>query len=575
MEQMCSTRSTKGSGRCFAMGPVFASIMAIILSGFLVYSNSLNGAFIWDDDILIRNNDYIKDWFHPGEIFREDIGAGSGVKYGYYRPLYILTFVLDYSLWGLNVGGYHLTNIVLHILVALSVYWLATLLYGNKTLSLFTGLLFVLHPIHTEVVTYISGRDNSLVALFMLLCCILYLKSLPTPRRTFWVLMFLSYTLALLSRENALIVPGLVLAYHYVFRKKIEARVFLSLIGVTFIYVLSVLYLLPSSSLKSVLVPPLWVGTVYKRLPGFFVAVANYVRLLILPFHQHIEYGDRVFGYADPRVLLGFMITVLLLMCAVRKRNSSPLLSFAVLWFFVALLPSCNLYTSQQNYMAERYLYLPSIGFFLLVGKSVVWISRKKEGKFFAVALMVGLSVFYACLTVRQNEYWREPVSFYTRTLHYTPDSARAYNNLGNVYAETGRYEEAIALHRKAIVLRPHYAQAYYNLGNEYVEVGEKKLAVAAYKKATEINPDYAKAHNNLGIVYGSLGKREEAIAQFQKAVEINPRFALAHNNLAVAYYSIGEYDLAVKHCDRATELGLRVHPGFREFLERYRGQRE
>ena len=163
---------------------VFLSVILIILLGFAAYGNSFNNEFVWDDKNLIGNNAYIKDLSHMLSIFSKDLGAGSGKEYNAYRPVQLITYVIDYSLWKLNVRGYHLTNILLHICVALGIYCLINVLFHNNFLSLLTGSFYVVHPIHTEAVTYISGRADSLALLFMLLCALCYSRY---PRACPWV----------------------------------------------------------------------------------------------------------------------------------------------------------------------------------------------------------------------------------------------------------------------------------------------------------------------------------------------------------------------------------------------------
>jgi len=184
---------------------ILLSVILIIVLGFTVYNNSLNNVFFWDDRILIEENEYITSWSYILRIFTKDIGGGAGKQYTFYRPFQIFTYMIDYSIWGLNARGYHFTNIVLHITAALSIFWLINIVFKDNFLSLLTGAFFVVHPIHTEAVTYISGRADSLALVFALLCVIFYVKSLSYKRSGAFCLMVLSYVFALLSKENSLI----------------------------------------------------------------------------------------------------------------------------------------------------------------------------------------------------------------------------------------------------------------------------------------------------------------------------------------------------------------------------------
>ena len=209
----------------------------IILLGFTVYANSLKGGFIWDDAALVRDNAFIKDWSKAGHLLVENIGSGAFTEFSSYRPLQMLSYSLDYSVWKLDVFGYHLTNILLHLLSALLVYWLISLLFSKPSLSFLTSILFVAHPVHTEAVSYISGRSDTLCAIFMLLCLVYYIKEGSLGNGMVSLLIPLTYVLALLSKEYALITPALLLVYNYSFKKKIPVKYFSAIVGISFIYV--------------------------------------------------------------------------------------------------------------------------------------------------------------------------------------------------------------------------------------------------------------------------------------------------------------------------------------------------
>jgi len=544
----------------------FLSVALIAAVGFAVYVNSLKGEFVFDDHILVRDNSYIKDWSNFGKVLVSSVGSGSMRHYGSYRPLQMITYMVNYSLGGLKVEGYHLGNILLHILAALSLFWFINVIFGDTLLSLFTSLLFVSHPIHTEAVTYISGRADSLSALFMLLCFIFYLKNLQKKNIILAVLMVLSYILALFSRENSLMLPVLLLVYHYSFGQKIKKSLFITILAPVFAYILLRLTLL-----KAALTAATLNTTLLQRIPGFFTAITDYFRLLIAPLGLHMEYGDKLFSFAEPKAVLGVVILLFLLVYAFIKRKSLKLVTFSILWFFTALLPSSNLYPLNA-YMAEHWLYIPSIGFFLALSAGIAYILRKEKFKTSAIIIFVSLLAVYSYLTVKQNSTWVEPEFFYKRTLRYAPDSSKSYNNLALIYAAKGQRKELLPLLEKAIEIRPHFAEAYNNLAIIYRETGEKEKAVALYKKALKYNPNYASViYYNMALVYGDMGQSQEQIDSYKKAIEINPRFAAAYYNLAEAYYDVEEYDLAVSYCDKAVALGHRPSLEFLKLIHPYR----
>jgi len=539
-------------------------VVLIIVAGFSTYGNSLDGAFVWDDDPLIENNAYIKNWANISKIFTRDIFRGGGIETNYYRPLQMITYMIDYSIWRLDVRGYHLTNILLHIFVALAIYWLINILYDDRVLSLFAGLLFVVHPIHTEAVSYISGRADSLVALFMLLSFISYIKYIRSGSVYLYIFMLLSYILALLSRESGLVLPAVLILYHYVFvseggffgeKDMIRLKGFLSILCVAIVCIA-----LRFTLLRFI---PVYAGsstTLLQRLPGSFVALARYVRLLFLPFDLHMEYGDRLFDPTTLSAIAGGVIAVLLLFYAIRKRHTDRLIFFSLAFFFITLLPSSNLYPIGA-YMSEHWLYVPSIGFFVIVANVLnrIYRYRDKNYRTFAIAAIIGLLVFYSYLTIRQNTYWREPIVFYERMLRYAPESFKTYNNLGKAYYYIGRRDDAIAIYEKVLELNPGYANAYNNLGVAYNNMGRRREAIGLYGKAIESKPDYAIAYTNLGNTYEGTGETEKAIDAYKRAIEINPDYAEVYNNLGNIYYNADKTGEAISLYERA----IRANPDY------------
>ena len=574
-------------------------VILIVALGFAAYANSFNNKFIRDDFILVKSNPQITSASGVMRYFTGRAAIGGRQKWSSYRPFQMLTYALDHFVWKLDVRGCHFTNTALHILVALALYGFINILYGDRILSLFAGALFVVNPLHTEAVTYISGRADSLSALFMLLSFILYIKFCRLKRGGIYALMLACYALAVLSRENSMVLLPLLLLYHYVFRKKFEARAFFPLLGIAALY-----GLLRATVLKSLFADVAYSSGLVVRIPGFFVAIANYARLLVLPFDLHTSYGLGLFRFSDPAAISGVLITAGLLIWAFRKRHAKAPVFFSVCWFFIALLPQSNLYPINA-FMAEHWLYLPSVGFFLVVAWFPASLYRRKSSKTFSLVLMAALLAFYVFLTRRQNEYWREPLAFYARTLKYAPDDYGEHVNLGLTYAGMGEMEKARSSFEKALALNPKYADAHYNLGKLQYERGEKEKAIASFRKTTELNPVHAEAHHNLGNAYHDAGRTEEAIDQYEKVIRINPYYADAYYalgnayyaagnrekasgfyekaleinpgdgevcyNLAVLYYQKKQYARAIKYCDRAARLGFEVDPKLFRLLSLFR----
>lgn len=251
-----------------------------------------------------------------------------------------------------------------------------------------------------------------------------------------------------------------------------------------------------------------------------------------------MEYGDKVFKFTDPAAVAGILIVASLLVSAFMMRKRSALTFFSIMWFIVTLLPVSNVYPVGA-YMAEHWLYLPSIGLFLVASSGLESLCKMKNLKAAAVGTIAMLIILSSYLTFKQNDYWKDPLPFYERTQQYAPDSMRANNDLAIAYQKEGRYDEAITI----------------------------------YEDMLGIDPKHPDVYVNLAAIYIILGKSEEAIELCNKAIGLEPNNATAHNNLAVAYYTKGRYDLAIKHCDLAIRYGYKVKQELFNLLEPHRGE--
>jgi tetratricopeptide (TPR) repeat protein len=587
--------------------PLFTMILiglCLLLMGFGMYSQALKGGFIWDEQFLVVNNSYIKGWPNIRDIFMKDVGAGAGVETNFYRPLQTISYALDHAVWGLNPLGYHITNILLHCIAAFCIYALLYILFGQWAVSLLAAVLFLVHPIHTSTVAYIASRADLLAAVFILICIISYVRRVSERTRFNGICFTLSYIFALLSKEYSLIIPALLLLYSFSAKKKLLRKECVLLAFISAIYAALRLTALrfPLAALD---MPPS--TTLLERLPGFFVALAEYIRLLVLPFHLHMAYEYRLFSFTDEKAMMGAAIFFFALWLALRTKNRRQIVSFSILWFFTALLPVSNL-LQVNAYMSEHWLYIPSIGFFLIAAYAIMRLYEAKKRRWISVACLCVIFVYFSALTFRQNSYWHDKITFNLKTLRYSPSSPKIYNNLCEAYKDNGDIARAIVACQTAISLKADFIPAYYNLADCYVRAGNSRQAQEAYEKlvaykadeplayfelgllhekkgefqaamqeyrrALAIDREYLQAYNNLAALYAEGGNTDEAIRLWNIAVEKDPGFAVAHFNLAVFYFQKKQYILAVKHCDAVISLGHNVDPAFLELLKPYRSQK-
>ena len=523
----------------------FLQFGLIALLVFIAYGPALNGKFIWDDYLLVKDNTLVTRLASIPSFFSGEVSSRPEGHTAFYRPLQMASYALDDRIWGLNPFGFHLGNILSHIFVAAALYGFIFFLFGRRTLAFLSALLFAVHPLHSEVVSYISGRADALAALFILLTLLFSLLEGPPP----WALSLivsLSYAVALCSKEYSLITPFLFLLTNAVRKKRPQDRKFLfpflSLLFLSLFYIFLRLAVLKIPS--SVVAP----STLLSRLPGACAALGSYVKLLLWPFGLHMEYGLRSFRFTDPPAVLGMicLCAMIFFIFKNRKDSNQKVAVFSTAWFLIALLPVLNLYPINA-YMAEHWLYVPSIGFFLILARGLVWLQDSKKGKKIGLIAACFLVFSYSFLTIRQSGYWMNPVGFAEKTLQYTPQSWRLYNEIGTEYLQAGNNLKAVEAFQKAVSLNPAAVGIYRNLGQAYFSLGRADNALASYESALKIKPDDAQTYFELGTLYSRMGHKEQARAANAKALALNPRHIQASYNQGIYLAEQGEEEKAAE----------------------------
>jgi tetratricopeptide (TPR) repeat protein len=551
-------------------------LLVLVVFGFTLYSNTLGHKFVWDDEFLILGNNFIKDWHYFPRLFTSELRIFSHDFSNYYRPLQSLSYMWDYSVWRLDPFGYHLSNILLHLLVALLVFKLIHLIAKDYRIALLTSVLFVVHPLHTEVNSYISGRADSLVALFLLGSFILYIRqraiSAGKPARSAWFIFSAAlFVLALLSKEIALVYPFILFFYEFAVKKERRPAVYVR--QSVFFIICAVYIALRVTKLNFLAAHGAATFPVTTTLISRFLTSANiillYLKLLIAPFDLHLMRAvPSVAGIFTLAALLPLFFLCVLGAGLVLAYRSSRVIFFYYVWSLIFLLPTLNLFPIGVS-VAEHFLYVPSIGLFAIAGTFLVnaMDSRRfsvdhAKKNILIIFICAGIA-YFAFLTYRQNEVWKDNFSFYAYTLRHAPGDHVLHNNLGNEYLKYGRYDEAETEFQTALHIKPHYAYAYNNLGNLYLLKKLPEKAVLFYKKALELRPDVVGTRDNLGKAYLELGKFEEAISEFKAALGINPGYVQSYLNLGSAYYSLGIVSTAIEYYKKAIAMDKACIPAY------------
>lgn len=561
-------------------------IALIVSVVFLIYSNTFTAPFELDDGCNIADNSAIRDLhnfidtshFSNAEI-QESLRPILKTRYFGY-----LSFALNYAVHGLDVRGYHLVNVLIHITNSLLLYVMLQLTFRTPRLcgmntgsspslptqsvnyvTVFTTLLFAVHPIQTQAVTYIVQRFASLAALFYLLSMVSYIRfrldNTAGPKRYFFYLISLtSAIIAMKTKEFAILLPIIIALYEFTFFDGGTKRRILQLIP----HALTVSVIPLSLMNVSAAMVSGAHGNVSRidYLLTQFRVIITYLRLMIFPINQNLDYDYPVYrSFFAPEVLLSFLFLLLMLVLGIwlymisrdpeRKDNYWFLLvSCGIFWFFITAAPESSIIPI-KDVIFEHRMYLPSVGLFLVAAVTVEllilhWSKRFSHTRTTAVSIMTIVIVALSATTYARNAVWSDTVRLSEDIVKKSPNKARPVYNLGLGYAEQGRLGDAVVAYKTAIRLDPYLIDAYSNLGTSYMAQGRIDEAIREFETALKMNSLDGDIHYNLASAYLTKGRVDEAISEFTASVRCKPDDPKAHYYLGVEYARQGLNDKAV-----------------------------
>jgi tetratricopeptide (TPR) repeat protein len=576
--------------------PLVRDFLLLLILGvvvFLIYSNTFESPFHFDDVNNIQQNPGIRLTTLTSKNLIE---VGSEVLSSN-RPVALFSFAMNHYIHGYDVRGYHAVNIMIHFFTGIFLYFLVKTILSIPSLlpkderhiwiPFFTALIWAVHPIQTQSVTYIVQRMNSLSAMFYVLSLLLYIKArLATGTwkiRSLYSGCILAGLLSVGSKEITATLPFFIFLFEWYFfqdlsRAWIKKRL-LPITGVLILLTFLVLVFLGSHPLEKILSGyQTFDFTLTQRVLTEFRVVIYYISLLVFPYPSRLNLDyDFPLSHSliDPvTTLLSFVAMVGLIGLAVYLTKKKPLFSFCILWFLGNLVIESSVIA--LDIIFEHRTYLPSM---LVVLMFVMLVYRLKGPKWLGIGILCAITLIFSFWTYERNQIWQDEVTLWRDCVVKSPQKARPHYNLGTSLSAEGKTSKAIHHYLEAIRLKPNYAEAYSNLGVDLMNQGNIQEAILRYlgfallnlsefdeailhfTEALRINPEYAKAHYNWGLALANQSKHKEAIPHFTKALRLNPEDSKSHNNLGAALFRDGKFDEALYHYREA----VRIDPEFEE----------
>jgi len=556
-------------------------IVVISLVCILVYSNTTGSPFIFDDHPNIRENPYVRITnFDLKQLYNAGFKSPNAR-----RPVANISFALNYYLGKYHVAGYHIVNIIVHLVNGILVYFLALIIFKQAShtrdrkilqirtgsiplMSFFAALIFITHPVQSQSVTYIVQRMNSMAAMFYLCSLLFYIYGrLVRIKWQQWALFggcLLSWILAIGCKEIAATLPLIILLYEWYFIQDLKTdwirQNIKCVAGLCAVFCLMIFIFLGKNPVDNILAS--YAGrdfTLLERVLTQPRIVVFYISLLFCPLPSRLNllhFFTTSHALTAPlTTLFSLLVIFSLLGFAIYIAKKQRLISFFILWFFINLIIESSVIGLEMVF--EHRLYLPMFGFAALSAYFLFGVLSKQQSGAIAVSVIVILS--FAAATYARNSAWQDETTLLSDIISKNPQSHRAHNNLGVVLNRQGRTKEAMDHYYQALRIKPYHTDAHYNLGNALDNQGRKKEAMDHFLQVLRITPDHTDTHNNLGVILNELGRKKEAVDHFLQALKKNPGHEEAHYNLGNALNEQGRKKEAMNHYYQA----LRIKPDY------------
>ncbi|HUV71480.1 MAG TPA: tetratricopeptide repeat protein [Clostridia bacterium] len=500
------------------------TLIFLTLLALTIYLNSLGNDFLSDDISSIRDNPKISN-LNPEGGFSFIFNLRSSL------------LAITYRLFGLNPFFFRLTNLLCHLGSTLTLFTLMNFFFSPH-IPLLVASLFAVHPILAESVTWISGGPYSISTFFLLLTFLVYIKSEKEKKISVYFISFMLFYLALTQAFQAVVFTGIIFWYELTLgslRKNWKRLMPFTLTG--FVWALYLFGLL-GQRITALQTSFYQQGGLYNPLAQIPIAVSSYLSLIFWPSGLTLYHSEMAFTNSEFILRMIMIIGFIAIATYFIKKDKRTF--FWLSFFIIALLPSLTPLKIAWI-VAERYVYMGSIGIFVLVAYLVQKISERLNWKILPYLFLAVIIPLLSIRTIRRNRDWKNQDTLWLAAAKTSPSSPQNHNNLGDLYSRQGEFEKAVAEFKIAIELLPNYGDAYHNLANTYLQMGEIDLAIQNYQKALQTNSNIWQSYQNLAAIYLNQKNFSPAAENLKKAIQLNPGSAKLHTFLAFAYINLGE----------------------------------
>jgi tetratricopeptide (TPR) repeat protein len=544
--------------------PLFLIILILCLT-FIAFFPSLKNGFIstWDDGAYVINNQSVQNLTQSSlkEIFTTTVASS-------YVPLPILTFAVEYKIFGLNPFIFHLSNLILHLLCTLLVFQILRMLKLKPVYAAIGAMIFGVHPMHVESVAWIAERKDLLCCLFCLVSIIFYFNYLNSQKKklVYFLLSLFLFIFALFSKITAVTLPLSLLLIDYYLERPFKIKVLIEKIPF-FIFSLifgiaEIILFQKQGALKATEI----VSIPDQVFMGFY-SLSAYIIKFIAPFQLSEIYpwlsapGRSLpfLYYISPLFIffLGFLIY-----WATRKNRA---ILFGSLFFLVniILMFQAQILTQGIGFLADRFSYVPYLGICFLAGwSSEQLIRNKKEIKILVLGVLFVIILIFTTMTFNRTKIWENDFKLWNDVIEKYPDNVfKSYANRGIAYTSLEQWDNAINDFTRVIEMNPKYGWGYIDRGVAYQHTGQWDKSIDDFSKAIEINAEDFDAYAGRALSYGVLGQFDKAIVDFSKTIQINPKYSKGYSNRGLTYANLGFLDKAIADYSKAIEFD----PGYKD----------